>query len=140
MEEALYSAYLSRQSGKSFGKGDKLDAFLVAVVRYKVLRQLRREHAGCRDSDRVCEIPIEELELVSREGDPASEVEYKELEAMLLVRMTRQQSEIHLARRAGESWVQIAAELGEDADALRIRQSRVLAKCLHKLGLDCRRP
>jgi len=109
---------------------------LGTMARNKVREKVRRGRAACRDRGRQMPVPVEELLVAGGEATPSRIASGRELLAAVRERLT--QPERHLAeqRALGRSWEDIAQELGDQADAVRMRLKRALDRVARDLGLE----
>lgn len=115
---------------------DQLVALLATMARNKLQDYVRRHHAQRRNVGRVHGGGIEDLPLASLSPTPSAVFAGREL--LDRFRGMLSPSERHLAeqRAAGKSWAELAAELSQDKDALRMQFSRAIKRAATHLGLE----
>ena len=75
-------------------------------------------------------------ELVDPASGPSTDVAVAELEREFRTRLSEDERQLVDRRALSRSWADIAAELGGNPDALRMRYSRAIVRVLRELGLD----
>ncbi len=75
-------------------------------------------------------------ELVDPALSPSTDAALRELEQEFRSRLSEEERQLVDCRALSRSWAEIAAELGENPDALRMRYSRAIVRVLRELGLD----
>jgi RNA polymerase sigma-70 factor (ECF subfamily) len=115
---------------------EQLLKLLVTMARNKLRDQARKQHAGRRDNRRLETARQEPLEKVA-DGQPSPSEVVAGQELLQEVRRLLSDEERHLAdqRARGRPWTDIAAELGQPAEALRKRLARAVDRVAGKLGL-----
>lgn len=113
---------------------------LMQIARNKVVDETRRRHRQ-KDQGAVVLEP-----LLTADGEarplpvvgptPSAAVAGRDLVAHLRARMTADERRVCDLRHAGAEWAAIAAELGEEADAVRKRYSRAIDRIAHEAQLD----
>jgi len=114
----------------------ELLGLLKAMVRNKVADQVAYERAERRDMRRLSETRVEELELTSKERDPAEEVADNEFFETLLNEMDPRDAQAFRDQLSGESWATVAGQTGDSADALRMRIMRNLERFRRALNAE----
>ncbi len=115
---------------------EQLLKLLVTMARNKLRDQARKQHAGRRDNRRLETARPEPLEKVA-DGQPSPSEVVAGQELLQEVRRLLSDEERFLAdqRAQGRPWTDIAAELGQPAEALRKRLARAVDRVAGKLGL-----
>jgi RNA polymerase sigma-70 factor (ECF subfamily) len=115
---------------------EQLLKLLVTMARNKLRDQARKQHAGRRDNRRLETSRQEPLEKVA-DGQPSPSEVVAGQELLQEVRRLLSDEERYLAdqRARGRPWTDIAAELGQPAEALRKRLARAVDRVAGKLGL-----
>jgi RNA polymerase sigma-70 factor (ECF subfamily) len=114
---------------------DKLIRLLATMARNKVASQAKKEHAARRDQRRVhsgaalahCAAPG---------SNPSRQLAARELVHEARRRMTADELRLLDCRERGLGWAEIAAEVGGQPDAVRVRLARAVARVSRELGLD----
>ena len=114
---------------------DQLLRLLSTIARNKVVNQARRERAVCRDEGRLNRAAMVEDCEASGAG-PSRQIEARELLEEARSRLSVDERRLFERRAQGASWAEIAAELGGNPDALRIRLARGAARVGKQLGLE----
>jgi RNA polymerase sigma-70 factor (ECF subfamily) len=118
-----------------FDSPDQLLRLLAAIARNKLAHLPNREHAARRDQRRIS--PGAVIEICPAPGSsPSRHFAAVELLAEARRRMTPQERQLLERREQGRGWAEIAAELGGNADALRIHLARAVERITKQLGLD----
>lgn len=144
--DVLQSLYLNfhvrlRAGEYDFESPAQVHAMLEKMARHKVLDKIRHERADIRDRRRLKHGGDEALlGLADEEATPSHIVSARELLADVLRRLPADVRHIALRRGEGCSWPELARELNEQADALRIRLQRALNKILDQFGPEAFRP
>jgi RNA polymerase sigma factor (sigma-70 family) len=113
---------------------DQLLRLLATIARNKLAYQARRERASCRDQGRVnMGVLIEDC--AGHEPSPSRRLEARELLEEARSRLADDERCLFERRAQGASWAEIAAELGGNPDALRVRLARGVARVGKQLGL-----
>lgn len=113
---------------------EDLVRLLVIMARNKVIDRHRREQAR----GIAVRIPIGALNQEPSETlpDPGAIVAGRDLLEEVRVRMTDEERELSDRRSRGQSWEDIGADLGENADTLRKRLTRAFDRIADQLGLE----
>jgi RNA polymerase sigma-70 factor (ECF subfamily) len=111
----------------------QLVRLLAVMARNKLLRQVERLRAGRRGGGRC---PVSDAEVPDPVPDPHRVAAARELLQELRSRLSEQERWLADQRALGRSWADIAAEAGQNADALRLRLSRAVDRVARELGLD----
>jgi len=81
-------------------------------------------------------LPEHLAQVQAPQGGPAREASFRDLYQRTLALLDPDERELAVMRGQGKEWPEIAAERGENADALRKRLGRALDKVAKQLGLD----
>ena len=115
---------------------EQLMNLLITMARNRLANHVRQQRAARRDSRRLQKGGAHESELIAP-GPSASEVvAHRELLEKLRERLSADERRLADQRAAGLSWVEIAAQTGENADALRMRLARAIDRVFKELRLD----
>jgi RNA polymerase sigma-70 factor (ECF subfamily) len=137
--QSVMASFFVRASEGQFDMDspDQLIKLLVTMARNKLLDQARKQQATRRDQRRVEPANPEDLEALPGHGSSPSEVLLGK-ELLQRVRDELEEDERYLVdqRLLGREWPEIAAELGERPDTLRMRLTRAINRIARRLGLD----
>jgi RNA polymerase sigma-70 factor (ECF subfamily) len=114
----------------------QLVRLLASMARHKLLRQAERLHAARRDGRRCQEGGFGTCEPADPGPQPPQLVAGRELLQQFRSRLSEEERRLADQRALGRSWADIAAAVGGNADALRIRLSRAADRVARELGLD----
>jgi RNA polymerase sigma-70 factor (ECF subfamily) len=136
-QSVLASFFVRAAAGQyDLATPDQLVRLLAAMAHYKLLRQVEKRQAACRDCGRDLEGGFEASEPADSTADPSRVAAGRELLALVRSRLSEQERWLADQRALGRSWADLAAEAEENADALRMRHSRALDRVARQLGLD----
>jgi RNA polymerase sigma-70 factor (ECF subfamily) len=116
-------------------KPEQLLRLLVDMSRKKLVDHAREQAAARRDFRRQ-ESHKAVKELTSADGRPDRQAAAKELLQEFRGRLAADERELVDRRALGQSWAQIAAELGGTPEARRKEMARALNRIARDLGLD----
>jgi hypothetical protein len=109
---------------------------LGSMVRHKAAAEARRQNAQCRDQRRNEADDAAVQEALTPEPSPSRIVAGRELLQQFRQRLSEQERQLADLRGQGREWNDIAAELGESAEALRKRLERGIRRVARALGLE----
>jgi RNA polymerase sigma factor (sigma-70 family) len=115
---------------------ERLLRLLVSMSRKKLADHVREEQAARRDYRRVQDGPNQEKRLLASDSSPSQQVVLDELLREFRLRLSPDERRLADLRAAGHNWAQIAAEIGDGAEALRKKLSRAIDRIATELGLD----
>ncbi len=115
---------------------EQLQRLLATMIRNKVTDHARRQTADRRDMGRIVRHSPDELPLPATQDTPSQIASVKELAGLVRASLSPEELSIVERRTSGESWEEIAAQLGGNPDALRKRVSRALDRAAKKIGLE----
>ena len=115
---------------------DQLLKLLAQMARHKVTDQMRRERAGRRDVARLEADGAAANEVAAGGPSPSQQAAGRELLVEFRKRLSAEEMDLADLRAQGREWGDIAAERGENPDALRKRLTRGLDRVAQQLGLD----
>lgn len=115
---------------------EQLIKLLATMVRNKVTDHARRQNADQRDMGRTADIQIDELPLMAADETPSQIVSARELAHEARERFATDERQIVERRTNGQSWDEIALDLGGSPEALRKKMKRAVDRVAHELGLD----
>jgi RNA polymerase sigma factor (sigma-70 family) len=115
---------------------EQLAGLLIKLARNKVASAARREHAGQRDNRRL-QADGSAVERLAGSGEsPSQAVAGAELLQKFREKLSPEERYLAEQRAAGREWNDVAAELGEGAEALRKRLQRALDRVARELGCE----
>jgi DNA-directed RNA polymerase specialized sigma24 family protein len=114
----------------------QLLALLARMARNKLISQARKQHTEGRDCGRVVSGGLDEGQLVAPGTCPSREVTARELVQEIRRRLTPEELRIMELKNQGHDWGAVAAALGGNANALRMKLNRALDRVAGQLGLD----
>jgi RNA polymerase sigma-70 factor (ECF subfamily) len=114
----------------------QLVQLLASMARHKLLRQAERLRAACRDVRRCREGGFGMGEPVDPGPQPPQVAASRDLLQQVRSRLSEEERRLADQRALGRSWADIAAEVGGNPDALRLRLSRAADRVARELGLD----
>jgi RNA polymerase sigma-70 factor (ECF subfamily) len=116
---------------------DQLLKLLAQMARHKVTDHMRHERAERRDLARLQQDASGAAKQVAAgEASPSQQIAGRELLAEFRKRLSPEEADLADLRAQGREWADIAAERGENPDALRKRLTRGLDRVAQQLGLD----
>jgi RNA polymerase sigma factor (sigma-70 family) len=117
------------------GSPQQLVALLVRLARNKVANRARHEQAQRRDIRRADGDASAAERVAGRQESPSDIVAAAELLEQFRARLDERERYLAEQRALGREWHDIAAELGEGAEALRKQLSRAVDRVGQELGL-----
>src|SRR5207247_7578074 len=99
-----------------------------------LINYVHHQQAGRRDYRR--QGAVDTVEVADSAPTPSQVATYRELLEAVRNRLSGEERRLADLRGAGSSWPEIAAEVGENADALRFRLTRALDRVAAELRLD----
>jgi hypothetical protein len=106
------------------------------MSRKKLADHVREEQAARRDYRRLQDGPDQEKKLLADDTSPSQQVALNELLREFRTRLSPEERRLADLRASGQNWAQIAAEIGDGAEALRKKLTRAIDRIASKLGLD----
>jgi RNA polymerase sigma-70 factor (ECF subfamily) len=134
--QSVMASFFIRAAAGQFDLAEpaQLVGLLVKMAKNKLLVQARRH--GRQKRDFMREVSLGEgVSIADTRPGPVTVASAKELLAALLDRLTPDEQQLARRRAAGMGWAEIAEELGESPQAVRMRLSRAIARVAPKLGL-----
>ncbi len=113
----------------------QLVKLLVTMANNKLINHAKQQRAARRDYRRREGSP-EEKQVAGADPSPSRVATYRELLEAVRSRLSEQECKLADLRGQGLSWGEIAAQLGENADALRFRLNRALDRVAKELRLE----
>ncbi len=116
---------------------EKLVKLLVTMALNKLINHATQQRAAAARRDyRRREGSPEEKQVAGADPSPSRVATYRELLEAVRSRLSEQECKLADLRGQGLSWGEIAAQLGENADALRFRLNRALDRVAKELRLE----
>ncbi|MBL8813530.1 MAG: sigma-70 family RNA polymerase sigma factor [Planctomycetaceae bacterium] len=116
---------------------EELLRLLVTMARNRIIDWARRQQADRRDSRREVSIDDENaVPVASHDPGPASVLVNRELLEQVRNRLSADELRLMEKRSEGVGWNEIAAETGEQANAVRMKLTRALDRVAAELGLE----
>jgi RNA polymerase sigma-70 factor (ECF subfamily) len=135
--QSVLASFFVRAAAGQYDLADpgQLIGLLVKMARNKLLMQVRRHWQRKRDAGRA--VGWEQAAPVAdpRPGQGTLAAAREQL-AAVLGRLSPGEREVARRRAAGQGWAEIAAELGETEQAVRMRLSRAIARLAPEPGPD----
>jgi RNA polymerase sigma-70 factor (ECF subfamily) len=136
-QSVLGSFFLRAASGQfELNEPGQLLKLLTAMARNKLISHARRQRAGRRDYRRARPDLAGGEDVPDPAPGPDQVVADEELLHELRGRLPQEERQLADQRALGRSWKEIAAAVGEDANALRARLARAVERVLRQLGLE----
>ena len=136
-QSVLGSFFVRAASGQyDLENPEQLLGLLVAMARKKLAFQARKQRAERRDYRRVVAGEAAERHFVAGGTSPSDLVEARELLHEVRRRLSPDELLLVELRTQGQPWADIAARLGDGAEALRKKLTRALDRAAQQLGLD----
>ena len=117
-------------------KPEHLLRLLVTMARNKLTNVALKQRAARRDQRRVQKGGADEQELIAPGPSVSAVVANRELLQEFRKRLSDGEQKLADLRALGRSWPEIAADVGEDADTLRMRLTRAIDRVVRELRLD----
>ena len=109
---------------------------LTSMAHHKLTDEGRKHQAGRRDQRRVSASPVEDQEICAPGSSPSQHVANQELLQEARRRLSPEERQLLELRDQGQAWEAIAVAVGGEAEALRKKLARAMARVAHELGLD----
>jgi hypothetical protein len=115
---------------------EQLQRLLAQMGRHKLTSQARRHRAECRDARRGEQLPAAGAILADGGTSPSAVIAWRELLDRFRAALSDEERQLADLRAHGQSWADIAAQLGGTADGRRIQLGRAVSRVSAELGLD----
>ncbi len=115
---------------------EQLIKLLATMARNRLIKHVHKQQAAKRDIRRLGPITADELQVAGSAQPPSQIVAGEELLRVFRDRLTTEDRYLADQRAQGRAWSELAQELGGNADALRIRFTRVVNRVAAELGLE----
>ena len=135
-QSVLKSFFLRAAAGQfDIDRPEDLRKLLVQMACNKSLEAARREYAQRRDARRSVKLG-DEAHQVAGGDDPVEQVEWQELMLRGRQMLSPEERRIAEGRAAGQTWDELAAELGKTPDQLRMQLARAQKRVAEALDLE----
>lgn len=114
----------------------QLVGLLVKMAQNKLYMQVRRHGQQKRDAGRSIDWDETVAPVADPQPGPATIVAAREQLAALMNQLSHAEQAIARRRAEGQGWAEIAADLGESPQAVRMRLTRAIGRVASHLGLD----
>jgi RNA polymerase sigma-70 factor (ECF subfamily) len=136
-QSVLASFFVRAAAGQyDLTRPEQLVALLVGMARNKLLMQARRFRTGGRDVRRVAAAADDAPAIPDRAPGPERHAVGRELLGLLLDRLDAPERELAQRRAVGQTWADIARDLGGTPQAHRMRLARAVDRVGADLGID----
>ncbi len=118
---------------------EELLKLLITMARNRIVDWARRNNAERRDGRRDVSLQNEDgtdLEIASDEAGPVSVLVNRDLLEQVRNRLSFDELQLMEQRADGRGWNEIAAQSGEQVNAVRMRLTRALDRVAAELGLE----
>jgi RNA polymerase sigma factor (sigma-70 family) len=136
--QSVLTSFFARAAGGQYelGQPEHLVRLLVTMTRNKLIHQIDKHMADCRDHRRVEDGAVEEREIVGSTSTPSQNAMTHELVQEAYRRLTPEERQLLDGRKEGREWSVLAAEMGDSPEALRKKLARAVQRVLRELGLN----
>jgi RNA polymerase sigma-70 factor (ECF subfamily) len=114
----------------------QLVKLLATMAKNRLLNHIERQHSQKRDVRRQTSIDSANIDFADTEPTPSRILASRELLDQARRQLSQQEALIAERRAEGRSWNQIADELHDKPDAVRIRFSRAVKRVAEKLRIE----
>jgi RNA polymerase sigma factor (sigma-70 family) len=116
----------------------QLIRLVTRMTRNKVLDEVRRSQADCRDQRRIVGQTAAQLAEANatKEPTPSKVVAMVELMREIYRRLSEEERRLAQLRADGLDWISIAEQQGATPDAVRKRLTRAMERVSHEMGLE----
>jgi RNA polymerase sigma factor (sigma-70 family) len=126
--QSVFCNFFLRFRQGQFALGNAADLFklLFTMARHKVLAQLAHQCAGVRSPERLETAGLDEARLLAGDPTPSQQAAVRDLAEHYLHLLPPDERRLAELYFAGNTWEEIAAQVGGLADSLRIRLMRAI--------------
>jgi RNA polymerase sigma-70 factor (ECF subfamily) len=136
-QSVLASFFVRAAAGQyDLEQPDQLRKLLVGMARKKLLFQVRKQRAQCRDVRRLERIARDDCAAVAADPSPSRQCEAQDLLHTFHQRLTPEERQLAALRAQGREWSDIAAQVGGTPGGRRKQFSRAVNRVARELGLD----
>jgi RNA polymerase sigma-70 factor (ECF subfamily) len=115
---------------------EELLRLLVGMTRNKLAYQVRKQRARCRDSRRVADVPVQEVEAAEAGPGPAEVAAGREALERFRARLSPEERQLADLRAQGRPWAEIAQCMGGTPQARRTQLARAADRVARELGWE----
>jgi RNA polymerase sigma-70 factor (ECF subfamily) len=135
-QSVLANFFVRAVSGQfELDRAEQLVNLLVTMARNRLVNEALKQKAARRDQRRI-EPGANADDVAAPAPSPSQVVANQELLHEVRRRLSEQERYVADQRALGRGWAEIAAEIGETPDAVRMRFTRALDRVAGELGLD----
>ena len=136
-QSVLASFFVRAAAGAyDLGRPEQLRKLLVGMARKKLLFQVRKQRAQCRDVRRLEPIVRDDCAAVATDPSPSRQCEAQDLLHSFQQRLTPQERQLSDLRAQGWDWLDIAAQVGGTPSGRRKQLTRAINRVARELELD----
>ena len=136
-QSVLASFFVRAAAGQyDLEQPDQLRKLLVGMARKKLLFQVRKRRAQCRDVRRLEPIAPDDHVGVAADPSPSRQCEAQDLLHSVQQRLTPEERQLADLRAQGREWLDIAAAVGGTPGGRRKQLTRAIDRVARELGLD----
>jgi RNA polymerase sigma-70 factor (ECF subfamily) len=136
-QSVLASFFVRAAAGQyDLEQPDQLRKLLAGMARKKLLFQVRKQQAQCRDFHRLEAIPQDDQVAVAADPSPSRQCEAQELLQSFQQRLTPAERQLADLRAQGREWPDIATQVGGTPGGRRKQLTRAIDRVARELGLD----
>ena len=136
-QSVLASFFVRAAAGAyDLGQPDQLRKLLVGMARKKLLFQVRKQRAQCRDVRRLEPIARADGAAFAADPSPSRQCEARDLLHSVQQRLTPEERQLADLRAQGREWPDIAAQVGGTPSGRRKQLNRAIDRVARELGLD----
>jgi RNA polymerase sigma-70 factor (ECF subfamily) len=136
-QSVLASFFVRAAAGQyDLDQPDQLRKLLVGMARKKLLFQVRKQRAQCRDVRRLEPITREDGTAVAADPSPSRQCEVQDLLHNFQQRLTAEERQLADLRAQGREWQDIAAAVRGTPGGRRKQLTRAIDRVTRELGLD----
>jgi DNA-directed RNA polymerase specialized sigma24 family protein len=136
-QSVLANFFVRAASGQfDLERSEQLVQLLVTMARNHLINQAHKYQSARRDQRRNEAVPDAEANLAADDPTPSQIVANQELLQEFRRRLTEEERWLVEQRRQDRAWADIATEVGEAPDAVRIRYARAVDRVVRELGLE----
>jgi RNA polymerase sigma-70 factor (ECF subfamily) len=136
--QSVLASFFARAAAGQYelDQPDQLRKLLVGMARKKLLFQVRKQRAQCRDVRRLEPIAGDDCATVAADPSPSRQCEARELLHRVRQQLTPEERQLADLRAQGREWPDIAARVGGTPGGRRKQLGRALDRVARELGLD----
>jgi RNA polymerase sigma-70 factor (ECF subfamily) len=136
-QSGVGSFFIRAASGQfQLDSPEQLRKLLVTMARNKLVTQVHRQRAGCRDHRRLAAEPVQVIDLAAPDQSPRRQVAARDLLQEAHKRLSDEETQLAELRAQGLEWADVARELGGTPGGRRKQLDRTLNRVARELGLE----